>query len=291
MVDLRRARALLAAGVLLAGLAGVVVLGAGDEQFAYTGFAGAPLTLDGTAVITSSGLLELTNGTAQLKGHAVHPTPLAFRRAPGGPVRSFSASFVFGIIPPYADLSGHGIVFFAGNNSFSTALPSQYLGFLNPSNNGNASNHIFGVELDTIRSTEFNDPNDNHVGIDINSLTSANVSDAGYYDDGTGAFHNLSLISAKAMQVWVDYDRATTQINVFMAPLKMAKPSKPLVSATQNLSDVLVEPVYVGFSSATGTVRSRHYVLGWSFAMDGPAPAINIAGLPKLPRFGPKTRS
>jgi serine/threonine protein kinase len=71
----------------------------------------------------------------------------------------------------------------------------------------------------------------------------------------------------------------------------MAKPSKPLVSATQNLSDVLVDPVYVGFSSATGTVKSLHYVLGWSFAMDGSAPAINIAGLPKLPRFGPKPRS
>jgi hypothetical protein len=292
MVDLSRARSLLAAGVLLAGLVGVAVLGAGDnEQFVYSGFTGAPLTLDGTAVITSSGLLELTNGTAQLKGHAVHPAPLRFRRSAGGPVRSFSASFVFGIIPAYADLSGHGIVFFVGKNNFSGALPSQYLGLLNSSNNGNASNHIFGVELDTIQSTEFNDPNDNHVGIDINSLKSVAVSDAGYYDDGTGAFHNLTLISAKAMQVWVDYDGETTQINVFLAPLKMAKPSKPLVSATQNLSDVLVDPVYVGFSSATGTVKSLHYVLGWSFAMDGSAPAINIAGLPKLPRFGPKPRS
>ncbi|CAL4927562.1 unnamed protein product [Urochloa decumbens] len=294
MVDLRHTRTLLAAGVLLAGLAAVAVLGAGDdEQFVYSGFAGAPLTLDGTAVITPSGLLELTNGTAQLKGHAVHPAPLRFRRSPGGgPVRSFSASFVFGIIPAYADLSGHGIVFFVGNNSFSTALPSQYLGFLNDKNNGNASNHIFGVELDTIRSTEFNDPNDNHVGIDVNSLTSAAVTPAGYYDDGAGgAFRNLSLISAKPMQVWVDYDGESTQINVFLAPFKTPKPSKPLVSAKQNLSDVLVDPAYVGFSSATGTVKSLHYVLGWSFAMDAPAPAINLAALPKLPRFGPKPRS
>ncbi|KAF8709913.1 hypothetical protein HU200_029630 [Digitaria exilis] len=294
MVDFRLTRSLLVAGVLLtAGVFGVAVLGAGDddEQFVYSGFTGAPLSLDGTATITSSGLLELTNGTAQLKGHAVHPTPLKFHRTPGGPMRSFSASFVFGIIPPYADLSGHGIVFFVGKDNFSAALPSQYLGFLNDKNNGNATNHLLGVELDTIRSTEFNDPNDNHVGIDVNSLTSAAVNDAGYYDDGTGDFHNLTLISAKAMQVWVDYDGETTQINVFLAPLKMSKPSKPLVSATQNLSDVLVDPAYVGFSSSTGTVKSLHYVLGWSFAMDGPAPDINIAGLPKLPRFGPNPRS
>jgi serine/threonine protein kinase len=278
------------AGVLL--LVGLIRVAAGDDHFVYSGFTGKQLALDGTAVITSTGLLELTNGTAQLKGHAVHPTPLQFRRSPGGPVRSFSASFVFGIIPPYSDLSGHGIVFFVGKDNFSTALPSQYLGFLNSQNNGNATNHIFGVELDTIRSTEFKDPNDNHVGIDVNSLHSVNVNRAGYYDDDD-KFHDLLLISGKPMQVWVDYDDLTAQINVFLAPLKMAKPSRPLVSATQNLSDVLQqrEPAYVGFSSSTGTVRSRHYVLGWSFAMDGPAPAIDIGSLPKLPKFGPKARS
>jgi len=48
---------------------------------------------------------------------------------------------------------------------------------------------------------------------------------------------------------------------------------------------------YVGFSSATGSFNSRHYVLGWSFAMDVPAPAIDITKLPKLPREGPKARS
>ncbi|KAL6894169.1 hypothetical protein ACP4OV_008267 [Aristida adscensionis] len=291
MVDATRARSALAGIVLLLLAVGLIgVAGDGDDQFAYSGFAGAPLLLDGTAVVTPSGLLELTNGTAQLKGHAVHPAPLRLRRTPGGAVRSFSASFVFGIIPSYSDISGHGIVFFVGKDNFSAALPSQYLGLVNDKNNGNASNNIFAVELDTIQSTEFKDPNDNHVGIDINSLISVNVSAAGYHDDTTGAFRNLTLISGKPMQVWVDYDAASTRINVFMAPLKMSKPSTPLVSATYNLSDVLVEPAYVGFSSATGTVRSLHYVLGWSFAVDGQAPAIDIGNLPKLPRFGPKAR-
>uniref|UniRef100_M8C1F4 Lectin-domain containing receptor kinase A4.2 n=1 Tax=Aegilops tauschii TaxID=37682 RepID=M8C1F4_AEGTA len=110
---------------------------------------------DGTAVVQPSGLLELTNGTAQLSSHVVHRTPLRLRRSPGNGVRSFSASFVFGIIPPYSDLSGHGIVFFVGKDNFSAVLPSQYLGLLNSANNGNATNHIFGVELDAIQSKEF----------------------------------------------------------------------------------------------------------------------------------------
>ncbi|KAM0899607.1 hypothetical protein ACQ4PT_021135 [Festuca glaucescens] len=287
-------RLFLVAGLLLAGF-GVAVLGAGDdEQFVYPGFTGsnASLSLDGNAAVTSSGLLELTNGTAQVSSHAVHRTPLRLWRSPGGGVRSFSASFVFGIIPPYSDLSGHGIVFFVGKDNFSTALPSQYLGLLNSANNGNATNNIFGVELDTIQSTEFKDPNDNHVGIDVNSLDSVAAHPAGYYDDKTGAFRDLLLISGKAMQVWVDYESESTQINVFLAPLKNGvKPSTPLVSAKRNLSEVLVEPAYAGFSSSTGTVKSRHYLLGWSLAMDGPAPPIDIGSLPKLPPFGAKARS
>uniref|UniRef100_A0ACD5UYI1 Uncharacterized protein n=1 Tax=Avena sativa TaxID=4498 RepID=A0ACD5UYI1_AVESA len=36
---------------------------------------------------------------------------------------------------------------------------------------------------------------------------------------------------------------------------------------------------------------SGHYILGWSFGMDRPAPVIDISKLPKLPRVGPKPRS
>ncbi|KAG2611221.1 hypothetical protein PVAP13_4KG149200 [Panicum virgatum] len=93
------------------------------------------------------------------------------------------------------------------------------------------------------------------------------------------------------MRVWVDYDAASIRINVTLAPLSLAKPAKLLISAVYNLSSVLTDMAYVGFSSATGSFNSRHYVLGWSFAMDVPAPAIDITKLPKLPREGPKARS
>jgi hypothetical protein len=36
---------------------------------------------------------------------------------------------------------------------------------------------------------------------------------------------------------------------------------------------------------------SRHLVLGWSFVLDGTAPALNIARLPALPPAWPKPRS
>jgi len=269
-----------------------LVRGAGDDQFIYSSFTSANLTMDGTATVRPPGLLELTNGTLQLKGHAFHPTPLRFRESGGaGAVRSFSTSFVFGILSAYPDMSAHGIIFVVSpTTDFSTALASQYLGLVNVTSNGDERNRIFAVELDTLQQDEFRDINDNHVGVDINSLISLDSSDAGYYDD-EGSFKNLSLISHEEMRVWVDYDAASIRINVTLAPLSLAKPAKPLISAIYNLSSVLTDMAYVGFSSATGSFNSRHYVLGWSFAMDVPAPAIDITKLPKLPREGPKARS
>jgi len=269
-----------------------LVRGAGDDQFIYSSFTSANLTMDGTATVRPAGLLELTNGTLQLKGHAFHPTPLRFRESGGaGAVRSFSTSFVFGILSTYPDMSAHGIIFVVSpTTDFSTALASQYLGLVNVTSNGDERNRIFAVELDTLQQDEFRDINDNHVGVDINSLISLDSSDAGYYDD-EGSFKNLSLISHEEMRVWVDYDAASIRINVTLAPLSLAKPAKPLISAIYNLSSVLTDMAYVGFSSATGSFNSRHYVLGWSFAMDVPAPAIDITKLPKLPREGPKARS
>jgi Legume lectin domain/Protein kinase domain len=262
-------------------------VGQGD-QFKFNGFTSANLTLDGVAYIESNGLLRLTNDTLQMKGHAFHPSPIGF----GSITSSFSTTFVFAIISEYLDLSGHGIAFFiAPSKNLSTALPSQYLGLLNIQNNGNFTNHIFAIELDTILSSEFQDINDNHVGIDINSLKSSKSATAGYYADDSGAFQNLSLVSRKAMQVWVEYESKETQITVTLSPIGKSKPIKPLLSYKFNLSTILNDSMYVGFSSSTGSVRSSHYILGWSFKLNGAAPSMDLSMLPKLPRTTPKPRS
>jgi hypothetical protein len=260
------------------------------DQFTFNGFDGENLTLDGTAAVTTDGLLMLTNGTTQLKGHAFYPSPLPFHGTESGStssprsVRSFSAAYVFGIVSEYADLSSPGLAFVvAKSNNFSTALQSQYMGLANKANDGNATNHFLAVELDTIVNAEFGDISNNHVGINENSLVSVVADDAGYYEDGTGAFRSMSLLNRTAAQVWVDFDARTSLVNVTMAPLELPKPKKPLLSATVNLSAIIEGEAYVGFSSSTGVVSSRHYVLAWSFKMDGPAPPLNISKLPALP--------
>ncbi|XP_019102508.1 PREDICTED: L-type lectin-domain containing receptor kinase IV.1-like isoform X4 [Camelina sativa] len=243
------------------------------------------ISIQGITTITPNGLLKLTNTTVQKTGHAFYTKPIRFKDSQNGTVSSFSTTFVFAINPQIDILSGHGIAFVvAPKPGLPDATPSQYLGLFNIGNNGNDTNHVFAVELDTIRSTEFNDTDDNHVGIDINSLKSVNSAYAGWWDE-KAQFKNLSLISRKPMQVWVDYDGRSNKIDVTMAPFNEDKPLKPLVSAVRDLSSVLLQDMYVGFSSATGSVLSEHYVLGWSFGLNEKAPPLALSRLPKLPRF------
>ncbi|XP_009144571.1 L-type lectin-domain containing receptor kinase IV.4-like isoform X2 [Brassica rapa] len=254
-------------------------------NFTYNGFT-PPLTdisLQGITTVTPNGLLMLTNYTEQRTGHAFYTKPIRFKDSPNGTVSSFSTTFVFAIHSQIPIFSGYGMAFVvAPNASLPDATASQYLGLFNILTNGNDTNHVFAVELDTIGSTEFNDTDDNHVGIDINSMKSVNSSYAGYWNE-SGQYNILNLISRKPMQVWVDYDDLTHQIDVTMAPFKHDKPKTPLVSTIKDLSSVLLQDMFVGFSSATDYV-SEHYVLGWSFRVKGKAPPLTLSKLPKLPR-------
>ena len=84
-----------------------------------------------------------------------------------------------------------------------------------------------------------------------------------------------------------DYELDETSV----APARRPRPKRPLLSTKVNLSAVITGTAYVGFSSASSIVLVKHYVLGWSFSLDGDAPALDYAKLPKLPRIGPKLRS
>uniref|UniRef100_A0A453AVA6 Protein kinase domain-containing protein n=1 Tax=Aegilops tauschii subsp. strangulata TaxID=200361 RepID=A0A453AVA6_AEGTS len=94
-----------------------------------------------------------------------------------------------------------------------------------------------------------------------------------------------------AVQVWVDYYASATEITVTMAPLGIDKPKKPLLRTIVDLSTVVQDMAYVGFSSATGVLFTRHFVVGWSFALDRLAPMLNILSLHALPPIGPKSQS
>ncbi|XP_018673598.2 L-type lectin-domain containing receptor kinase SIT2 [Musa acuminata AAA Group] len=257
----------------------------GTDGFTFNGFRCRNIDPDGIASITSNGLLVVTNNTFESRGHAFYPIPLRFKESPNGTVFSFSTTFIFAFISELPDLSGDGMAFLVSpNKDFSRALGNQYLGLFNSSNLGNSTNHVLAIELDTIRNPEFQDIDDNHVGININDMKSDESQTAGYCLNDTGSFQNLSLSSGQTMQVWVDYDSHEMLLNVTLASFPMAKPHRPLLSAVVNLTSVLLETMYVGFSASAGPFLTSHYVLGWSFKMNGVAQALNSSLLPSLPR-------
>ncbi|CAN1142611.1 L-type lectin-domain containing receptor kinase IV.1 [Linum perenne] len=147
-----------------------------DLSFVYNRLPEANLTLYGIAEFTSQRLLCLTNDTLQHTGQAFYPNPITFKKAPNGTVSSFSTCYVFAIMPQYHDIRGQGLAFvISPTRGIHGSFPSQYIGLFNTSNNGNFANHVFAVELDTIQNSEFDDMNDNHVGIDINVVISGIV--------------------------------------------------------------------------------------------------------------------
>ncbi|KAL5731094.1 hypothetical protein ACHQM5_003853 [Ranunculus cassubicifolius] len=262
----------------------------GESGFIYNGFQNAVLHRDGIAEITTNGLLLLTNDTTQQQGHAFHNSSFNFKNTTNGTSTSFSTTFVFAILSQYSSLSGHGLAFvLTPAEGLPGARANHYLGLFSDKSNGNSTNHVVAVELDTIASSEFGDINDNHVGVDINSLRSAISAPTSYFlDDFPGDYRNLSLISGKPMQVWIEYDGLEKVLNVTIAPIHLPKPKSPLLVLRRDISPVLLNSMYVGFSSATGSVPTLHCILGWSFQMNGKAQELDIIGLPRLPRVMPK---
>lgn len=189
---------------------------------------------------------------------------------------------------PYRNrLPGHGIVFlfvpFTGIDGSSSA---QHLGLFNRTNDGVVDNHVFGVEFDVFENEEFGDISDNHVGIDVNSLTSVAAHEAGYWVDGGGNdekdFRTLKLNNGRNYQVWIDYKDFV--MNVTMAPVGMRRPIRPLLNVSLNLSQVFEDEMYVGFTASTGALIESHKILGWSFSNSNfsLSEALVTSGLPSF---------
>ncbi|CAA7393737.1 unnamed protein product [Spirodela intermedia] len=263
-----------------------------DEDIFFNGLSSANLSLNGKAVVSPDGLLRLTSPERLQTGYAFFPAPIRFRSSPTGNISSFSSAFVFAIVPDNKGIGGHGIAFvISPTKDFRGATSNQYFGIFNKSSSRDEVNHIFAVELDTIHNRDMEDINDNHVGIDINSYISFNSSPAGYFDDDSGRFNELTLISGNPLQAWVDYDASERRLNITLSPTQISKPKIPLISAAVDLTNVLSETMYVGFSSSTGSFRTSHYLLGWSFRMNGMARALDPSTLPPLPRHGSSGRA
>ncbi|KAJ4703488.1 Lectin receptor kinase [Melia azedarach] len=244
-------------------------------DFVSNGFNSSNVLLFGSANLESR-IVSLTNETRFTIGRALYPSKIPTKKPNSSYVYPFSTSFIFAMAPYRKILAGHGIVFlFVPFTGIEGATAAQNLGLFNRTNDGNISNHVFGVEFDVFKNQEFNDIDENHVGIDVNSLTSRVAHTAGYWSDNLKgdsssasddekSFKKLKLNNGKTYQVWIDY--ADSVINVTMAETGVKRPKRPLLNFPLNLSDVLEDEMYVGFTASTGQLVESHKILAWSFS-------------------------
>ncbi|KAL0424407.1 UNVERIFIED_CONTAM: putative L-type lectin-domain containing receptor kinase S.5 [Sesamum radiatum] len=182
-------------------------------------------------------------------------------------VASFNSSFLINVYRIRNDnTTGEGLAFLLApdlllpSNSFG-----QFLGLTNSMTDGRESKKLVAVEFDTYK--QYFDPDNNHVGIDVNSVKSIKTESL--------TPHNITIasIGARFYNVWVDYDGLNMVLDVYIAEQAKVegatppKPSSPILSADLNLRDHLNQYSYFGFSASTGNDSQLNCVLSWNLTV------------------------
>ncbi|KAL7249103.1 hypothetical protein ACSBR1_011297 [Camellia fascicularis] len=144
---------------------------------------------------------------------------------------------------------GNGLCFFLSPENRNLGSQGRHLRLVNSSQL--TKNKFVAVEFDTRLDSQFNDPNDNHVGLDIESLVSIKTADPKSID--------IDLKSGNSIIAWIDYKNDHRKLNVFLSYSNL-KPEMPLLSVEIDLSHL-----YVGFSASTEGSTKLHLIENWRF--------------------------
>lgn len=179
---------------------------------------------------------------------------------------SFKSSFVFNIQPKNGSF-GEGLAFIITSADY---LPDnsygEWLGLFNASTNGSSSSKVLAVEFDTRKSPGTNDPDDNHVGINVNGINSINLTSL-YLVNLTGNYDYNNSQTNYDVQASIQYDGQTKKLDVFVAKKNDTMPTNPVVSSIIDLSTILDQEAYFGFSASTGVDTELNCVKSWNFTI------------------------
>ncbi|KAI3867600.1 hypothetical protein MKW98_005977, partial [Papaver atlanticum] len=218
------------------------------------------IVFSGDAFPSPDNIIQLTknqvDGTlVNSSGRAVYSIPIQIWDPKTRVVADFVTHFEFIINGLDQDKHGEGLAFFMA--PVGSELPmnssSEWLGLFNASSDGSASNHLIAVEYDTFKN-EF-DPDDNHVGIDINSIVSA-----------TSMKWPTDMRGGKRGSTWIGYNSTIKSLYVYLTytPGETYK-GVPNITYRYDLTTVIPETVIVGFSASTGPSTELHQILSWDF--------------------------
>jgi hypothetical protein len=216
-------------------------------------------TFNGNARQTDDRYLLVTPSTTFQKGSVWYNDQINL-------AQGFSTSFSFSVIPSSdSGTTADGLAFLVQNSEL-TALGANgqdegYTGITNS----------LAVEFDTYLSTDYDDPNNNHVGIQ-SCGTEANTANHGT-SCNLGLQPNLPITIADGKQHIADINYTPGQSGlpgIFMVSLD----SQTVLTAMIDLSTLLSlndGAAWVGFTGGTGADFESETILSWSFYIPGTA--------------------
>ncbi|KAK9265709.1 hypothetical protein L1049_001679 [Liquidambar formosana] len=230
------------------------------------GIAGGTTEFDfGTLTLSSLKLLgdaHLNNGSVRLTrdlavpnsgaGRVLYSKPVRFRQQGSHFPASFSTFFSFSVTNLNPSSIGGGLAFVISPEDETVGDAGGFLGLLDDQSSG-----FLAVEFDTLMDVEFKDINGNHVGLDVSSMVSSQVSDLGALD--------VDLKSGDIVNSWVEYDGSTRLFNISVSYSNL-KPKDPLLSFNFDLDEYVNDFMFVGFSGSTQGSTEIHSIEWWSFS-------------------------
>lgn len=273
-------------------LALVLARNAQNVDFSFNSNFATRMLLDGNCTVKDDGLLRLSVNSSDpnlgsargLASRAVYAEPVQLYDAASGAAASFNTSFVFGVKAVPGNFMGDGMTFLiAPTRSVPLHSGGGSLGLYDTSvypSGGDPQIQVVAVEWDTFQDSS-QDIDSNHVGLDINSGVSVKAQSLSQFGFQLNASQNL-----QRFQVWIEYDAGLEQILVYMADWRPEAPIAKLDAALVltytglNLSSVIRNMSYVGFTATTGFYIQENIIYSWSFSSRGLPPAAAPTPLP-----------
>ncbi|GAB2230415.1 hypothetical protein Droror1_Dr00014680 [Drosera rotundifolia] len=219
------------------------------------------LNLLGDAYIRD-GVVSLTRDLAvptSSSGTVIYNRPIEFSDPEANWTASFSTRFSFTVKNSEPSSSyGDGLAFFISPDNETLGSPGGFLGLVNSTHL--TKNRFVAVEFDTRLDPHFDDPNDNHVGLDVDSLVSIKAADLSQ--------EGIDLKSGNTINAWIEYKSEDKKLKVYVRESKY-KPVTPVLSINIDLSEHLEKFMFVGFSGSTEGSTELHLIQSWSFQTSG----------------------
>lgn len=192
------------------------------------------------------------NGTSMenRSGRAFYYRPFRLWKKKGDPA-AFNTTFVFRITSQTV-IGGEGLAFvLTDNTNVPPNSDGKWLSIVNASTNGTSQANIVAIEFDT-RKSYSQDIDDNHVGLDVNSIYSIKQVPLSNY--------GIDLSTGKDVTVHVQYDGKNITVFAGHNNTKNLAMSEPI-----DLSAYLPQKVFLGFAASTSNHTQLNCVRSWEF--------------------------